>query len=273
MNNRAELSQVKASSATIEETQRCDVQLDGERDTLPSRPTVWTPRFILLFFLTLVVGLSVESLLTQGWLNGAYKAEWVLLAHVLLILAAFIALSIKASISWTRLAGISGSTWAIFTGASYVTTLLGISSRSPVMLQFHAVIACALLATFICLSTSHIIFRRWDTIFFWLAPFAGASAVAVLYFLSRNDTHHTRVLISATTTVLLSLCFAVWWLRPSCWKEQSCMTFLFGIATLLLLFMPLIQDDVLGTPFFLSQVLLLCILLGVMRAVQGELVH
>ena len=43
-------------------------------NTLPDKGTqaassiiIWTPRFIILFGLTLVFGLSLESILTQGW--------------------------------------------------------------------------------------------------------------------------------------------------------------------------------------------------------------
>lgn len=260
------------SAVIVEEIHDDGIQSvpDKERKT-PSLPIIWTPRFILLFFLTIVIGLSVESLLTQGWLNKAYKAEWVLLIHILLLLISLIMLSIKARSSWVRAGSIFGCVWAVFTGASYAATLLGISGRSLIALQFQAVTACALLATYICFSTYHIVFRRWDNLFFWLAPVVGGGAVAVLYILSRTDPHHTRVLISATTTVLLSLCVAIWWLRPSCWRSQPCITLLFGIAALLLLRVPLMGNDALGTPFFLSQVLLLCILLGVIRVVQGEI--
>ena len=256
----------------VEETQNGSIQTThDEEKKISSSPIIWTPRFIMVFFLTAVIGLSVESLLTQGWLNKIYKAEWVLLIHVLLIMISLIVLSIKARSPWIRMGSIFGCVWAVFTGASYIATLLGIGGRSLVALQFQAVSACALLATYICFSTHHIAFRRWDSLFFWLVPLVGGSAVAVLYILSRTDPHHTRVLISATTTVLLSLCVAIWWLRPSCWRSQPCTTFLFGIAALLLLRVPLFGNDTLGTPFFFSQVLFLCILLGVMRVVQGEI--
>ena len=49
---------------------------DKGQTTSPTATTtpaiIWTPRFIAIFFLTLVAGLSAESLLTQGWLN-----DWV----------------------------------------------------------------------------------------------------------------------------------------------------------------------------------------------------
>ena len=258
-------------AVVVEERQDDGLQplADKERET-SSLPILWTPRFIVLFFLTAVIGLSVESIWTQDWLNKVVNPEWVLLTHVLLILLSMIVLSVKARSLWIRMGSIFGSIWAIFTGASYVVFYFGIGEHSLVALQFQAVTACALLATYICFSTYDIAFRRWDNLLFWLAPVVGVGAVAILYFLSRTDLHHIRVLVRVTTTVLLSLCAAIWWLRPSCWRSQPCITFLFGIAALLLVVVPLISNDALGTPFFLSQVLLLCVLLGVMRVVQGE---
>ena len=268
----SEKSTPNTSPILVEETQNGSIQTThDEEKKISSSPIIWTPRFIMVFFLTAVIGLSVESLLTQGWLNKAYKAEWVLLIHILLILISLVVLGIKARSLWIRMGSIFGCIWAIFMGASYGATLLAISGRSLVALQFQAVTACALLATYICFSTHHIAFRRWDSIFFWFVPLIGGCAVAILYILSRTDTHHTRVLISATTTVLLSLCVAIWWFRPSCWRSQPCITFLFGIAALLIWRVPLFGNDTLGTPFFFSQVLLLCVLLGVMRVVQGEI--
>jgi hypothetical protein len=236
-----------------------------------SESIVWTPRFIVLFFLTLIVGLSVESLCTYGWLDGMFRAEWILLAHALLILVCLFAIIIKGRSTWIRVGAIFGCIWALFVNASHITTLLGVNERSTIAAQFQAVVACALLATYICISTHRIPFRRWDSIFFWLAPFIGAGAVIVLYTFSWANPHHVHVLINAITTVLLSLCVAIWWLRISCWRSQPCLTFLFGAASLLLLLLPFMHSDSNGTPFFFSQVLLLCLLLGVLRVWQGEL--
>jgi len=231
--------------ASVETTQANDLPTSGNlvQETQAPRPVVWTPRFIVVFFLTLVIGLSVESLLTEGWLNGTYKTEWILLGHTLLILICLIALIIKGRSTWIRMGAIFGCIWAVFTGASYIAVLFGIT----------------------------IPFRRWDSIFFWLAPLAGGSGVAILYALARTNPHHARVLISATITVLLWLSVAIWWLRPSCWRSQPCITFLLGLAPLLMIVVPSIAPDNIGTPLFMDQVLLLCILLGVMRVLEGEI--
>ena len=271
----SENSSPSTSAMTVEETQKGSIQSIGDKaDTIQvSASVIWTPRFIVLFFLTLVIGLSAESLLTQGWLNGAYRAEWVLLAHALFILTCLIAVIIQSHSLWMRMGCIFGCIWAVFTGASNVITLLGISGRSIIILQLQAAMACALFAMYICFSTHRIQFRRWDSIFFWLSPPVGGAAVALLYVLARTDPYHTRVLVNATITVLLWLCVAIWWIRPSCWRSQPCITFLFGIAPLLILLLPQLNTGDHSTYFFLSQVLLLCILLGIMRVRQGEIRH
>ncbi len=257
----------------IVETKQADeiiVSEDIGQKTLPFHPIVWTPSFIVVFFLTLVTGLSIESLLTQGWLNGVYNVQKILLGHVIVILGSLIALVIKGRSTWVRVGGIFGCIWAVFTGASYIAILLGIASRSAIELEFQAAMACALLGTYICFSTHNIPFGRWDSLFFWLAPIVGGGAVAIFYVRSLGNPHHARVLIDATITVLLWLSVAIWWLRPSCWRSQPCITFLFGLATILMIAVSSIPNDSMGTPLFVSQLLLLCMLLGVLRVVQEE---
>ena len=236
-----------------------------------SSAIIWTPRFILLFFLTLVIGLSVESLLTQGWLNGFYRTEWVLLAHVALLLTLLVALVIRARSFWMRLGGIFGCIWATFTSASLVASLLSVDAKSAIAVQLHAAMSSALLGAYICFSTNRILLRRWDNWFFRLVPFVGGCFIAILYLRSAGSPHHLRVLTSATSTVVLYICILIWWLRPSCWKSQPCPTFLFGVAPIFMLILPLISATSPDTYFFFSQVTLLCILLGIMRVQQGEM--
>src|SRR4051794_29410632 len=57
---------------------------------------IWTPRFIIIFFLVIVIGLSAASILTRGWLNGYYPAGWVLMAYTVVNLGGWIAVSICA---------------------------------------------------------------------------------------------------------------------------------------------------------------------------------
>ena len=248
---------------------------EGQTRETPTtaQTVVWTPRFIVLFGLMIAIGLSAESLLTQGWLNGIYREEWVLLAHTLLVLGCLVVLVRKGKATWIRVGAVAGCVWAVFTSASYTALLLGIGKNSVILAQFHATMACALLATTICLSTHRIPFRHWDSLVFWLTPLVGGIAVLTLYTLARTDPHHTRVLANDTTMVLLALCVTLWWLRPSCWRSKPIVTFLFGLVPFLFLLTPLVPIDTIGTPFFLSQLLLLCLFLGVLRVVQGETHH
>ena len=57
---------------------------------------IWTPRFIVIFALILVFGLSIESLLAQGWLNGYYTGLWIFQIHIMLVCSGWIALLLLA---------------------------------------------------------------------------------------------------------------------------------------------------------------------------------
>src|SRR5690349_13512891 len=71
-----------------------DAQKDVPLDSYPS-PIIWTPRFIVIFALTLVVGLSVASLATQGWDNHYYQPGWILLGNTAILFAIWVAIVIR----------------------------------------------------------------------------------------------------------------------------------------------------------------------------------
>src|SRR6266576_1443001 len=66
-------------------------------------PIIWTPRFIIIFFLLLVIGLSGANMLIRGWLNRYYPAGWVLMAYTVLNLGSWIFVSKYARSPWVRL--------------------------------------------------------------------------------------------------------------------------------------------------------------------------
>jgi hypothetical protein len=237
-----------------------------------SAPIIWTPRFIVIFALTLVVGLSVASLLTQGMLNGYYPPQAVLLTLVMLALGGWIAVVILVRSLWVRIGGLFASIWAIFMGIHLVVSLLPIDPNASILLHLNASTNSALLGAYICLSIDRTPFYRWDGWFFRLAPLLGAGVVAARYFLLPTDIHSLRNLESTTLTVALILCILVWWTRPSCWKSQPGITFLFGTTPfiLLLLSLPGITDRE-GHFFFFTQVALLALLLGILRTLQAEI--
>src|SRR5216683_7963541 len=75
---------------------------------------IWTPRFIVMFSLTLVLGLSVESLITQAWSIRWFTGTWVFLLHIALVSAGWIALLVISRSRWIRLGGVFGLVCAAF---------------------------------------------------------------------------------------------------------------------------------------------------------------
>src|SRR5579863_3865532 len=88
---------------------------ENEQDTQAQQPNtpeatepipanvIWTPRFIILFALILVFGLSAESLLTQGWENHFYAEAWISFGHIALIVGCLIAVIVVTHSHWVRL--------------------------------------------------------------------------------------------------------------------------------------------------------------------------
>lgn len=238
-----------------------------------STPIIWTPRFVVIFALTLVIGLSIASLLTQGMLNGYYPPQAILLTLVIFALGGWIAVAIFVRSLWLRVGGIFGCIWAVFMGIYLVVSLLPIDPTASILLHLNASTNSALLGSYICLSIDHTPFHRWDGWFFRLAPLLGVGAVAAGYFLLPSDISSLRNLENTTVSVTLILCILIWWIRPSCWRSQPGVTFLFGAAPfiLCLLTLPGIKDRE-GHFFFFTQVALLSLLLGIMRVLQEGIV-
>src|SRR5579863_6481395 len=47
---------------------------------------IWTPTFIVVFAMMMIVGLSAESIFNQAWASSVIDLKWVLLIHVAVIL-------------------------------------------------------------------------------------------------------------------------------------------------------------------------------------------
>lgn len=246
---------------------------DVVSDSLPERsaPIIWTPRFIILFALTLVIGLSAESLFAQAMLNNLFHIlGWLLLGHTVVILGGWIVLFSSARSSWARIGSIFGGIWSIFAGISYAASMFTLPPDTVFPLYLSAAANSALLGSYICLSITHTPFRRWDSWFFRLAAPLGILAVALTYVFLPTYMRIASNLATTTSIVLLFACLFIWWLRPSCWRTHPGLTLLFGTAPFLLLItsIPGVITD--GNSAFLSQVALLALLLGVMRMIQGE---
>lgn len=233
------------------------------------RLIIWTPTFIALFALTLVVGLSLTTILIQGWLNGHYSDKSVLLASMPLLFCAWIAVLIKAHSAWVRAGAIFGCFWSLFTAGNF--WLLVVDPQSASVIQINIAADSALLATFICLSLADTPFRLWDTWFFRLLPLLAIIILGASYLHSFKEVDAFYRVESTGGTLLLYLCIAVWWLRPSCWHNQPGPAFLFSIAPLTILLFVLSDSAGRERIFFFQQIFLLCILLGTLRILQGEL--
>lgn len=240
---------------------------------LPTSTVIWTTRFIVLFALTFVVGLSAESLFTTGWLNGYYPGGWVLLGHVALIFGCWITVVLVTRSWWARIGAIFGCIWALFITINLTVNLHAVDPSSPIFAHLNAAMSSALLGAYICLSIEHMPLRSWDTWFFILAPIVGSCAVLLMYFLTPADNRSLSTIESDVAAVALFLCIFVWWIRPSCWRAQPCPTLLFGIAPTITLLLSIPNIATNEANFFLGQVSLLCLLLGAMRILQCELRH
>lgn len=240
-----------------------------------SATVIWTPRFIVLFALTLAIGLSVDSLLTGVWSSHLIQAPWLLLLHLLLLFTCLIATTILSHSRWIRIGGVFGSIWIIFTGINSFLPLFVPISRlnlgSPIPSLLNATISSALLGTSICLSIKGTLLTKWDIWFFRLVLIGSTCAILLIYFITPAVNRSLNAFESDVAALALVLSLLVWWARPSCWKVQPGLTLLFGLlpAIELLLSIPSIGTG--GTNFFLTQVSLLCFLLGLIRLLQGEL--
>ena len=261
----------QASDAPIIERRGIDIA--ETEQTVPSAPTptiIWTPPFILTFVLVLVLGLSTEGLLTQGKVNHVYPGHWVLLAHVLLVLGCWVMIVIRAHSWWVRTGGIFACIWALFAGFRLVLHLYSIDPTSLPITHVNTATASALLGTCICLSLDHTPLHRWDAWFFRLALVVGTCTVALAYFLTSVENHSLSTLERDIAITALVLCVLVWWARPSCWKTQPGPTFIFGMASAILLMLAIPNGADTATNFFLSQVAFLCVLLGALRILQSQ---
>ena len=222
----------------------------------------------MLFVLTALTGLSAASILTEAWMNNHYQSSLILSGYVVFIVISLIILTRYTHSTWMRLGTFFGYLWAIFSLVTFFLPTAGLISL--IRVQLLAAASSTLLGFYVCLSTHHTPHRRWDTFLFWLAPPLGACILIIYVLFHPVSNGHLRGLVETATTVLLAFGSGIWWLRPSCWRTQACSTFLFGLAPLITIFVSYWAGDTLGTRLFLSQLALLCILLGLLRVIQTE---
>ena len=238
-------------------------------------PIIWTPRFIVTFALIVIVGMSLNSLLAQDWIDGGTNEFWIMAAHVILVLGAWIAAIVIARSRWVRLGSIFGCIWAVFTALNLLTGYLHAYHTFDIQASLNALISCSLLGLSICLAIDRTPLRRWDTWFFRLALIAGIGIAVVPFVISLasglGTTSPIGILESdiAGSAVIISL--PIWWLRPSCWKTQPGVTLLFGLVPAFLLYLAIPGAANRATNIFFLETLYLCMFLGILRVIQSEL--
>ena len=254
--------------------QSIDIPSDELGASAAQEEVIWTPRFIVIFALTVVVGLSIANILTQGWLNGYYKSDWAFLAYAAPVFGCWIALLLRARSPWIRMGAAFGCIWSVFSSISFVLDFFSVSPHSIIVAHLNAAIDSALLGSYICLSIARTPIYRWDSWFFKLVPILSGSIVVVAYFLAPTQPPALDYLEHVIALVALSLSTVVWWIRPSCWRTQPGPTLLFGVVPFILLLFAIPNNT--ATPetyFFYTLVILLCLLLGNMRLLQCEIIH
>jgi hypothetical protein len=263
----------------------------GQADTATAHPQIiWTPRFIVICALALVSGLSIASLLTQGWLNGIYTGQSVFQVYLILIIIGWLALLLFAHSNWIRTGSIFGCIWALFMTLNIILSTQHSDLASRVQALVNAATCIALLGSYICLSIDNTPFSSVDAWFFGLAPVVGSIAVALIYVLVPLDERSLNIVENAIASVALVLSLLVWWIRSSSWKTKPGPTFLFSCVPLIFLLLaisgtgfdpsnyflanvllrPIPNLSTNETNFVISQVALLCLLLGLMRVLQAE---
>lgn len=250
---------------------------------------IWTPRFIVFFSLTLVLGLTLESLLTQAWSIRWFTGTWIFMGHIVAVSICWIALLVtsRSRSRWLRTGALFGLIWAAFMAINIVVQAILVQPSGYLLAHINAASSLALLGCYLCLSIDRLPTNRWDAWFLSLIPAVGAVLVGLLYFLRADRSFFG--LENAIIIVALILSVLVWWMRLVWWKHAPGPTFLLGVVPLIvmILYIGYVRSSSFNlfpvhvtltatatlssreTVFFFSQVALLGLLLGTMRLVKS----
>jgi hypothetical protein len=258
----------ESTTDTVNHTPGNDSQI-----TTQNAAIIWTPRFIVIVALILIVGLSTASVVTQGWFNNYYSSGLVLMLYTVPNLICWIVLFRYARTRWLRWGIIFGYLWALLTALYYRLNYGFIDPHIPTTLHLQAAIYSALALAYICISLANAPMSRSDIWFFRLAPLVIAAfflAQLVLRFVFGRIPQGIEATIFSE---ILYFDVLVWWARPSCWKRQPGPTFLFGLVPFLeiaLTISPAVTEEI---KVFFTQVSLIVMLIGILRLLQCELRH
>jgi hypothetical protein len=243
-----------------------DMPLVSQQSTI-----IWTPRFIVIFALTLAAGLSLANLATQGWDNRLFQPGWILLGNTAILGAIWVAITIRTRSLWVRIGGSFACLWVIFTAINFSAGLLNVDAGLSAIAYLNAATNTALLISYIVFSTNDVSFRLWDRWFFRVAPIICGCLALTGFFFPPPLIGPVPSLASTTAAAALYLAIAAWWLRPSCWRTQAGPAFFLGAAPAILLMLSIPHTFNGSSNFFFLQVSLLSSILGAMRLLQGEM--
>lgn len=264
---------------------------DGLQDApvVPEEEAViWTPRFMILFVVTLALGLSLDSLLTQGWAIRWFSGIWVFPAQLALVAAGWITLWRVSRSRWVRFGALFGLIFVAFVTINIILQAILFQPSNYLLAHVNVVTFLALAGCYICLTIDRLPLGRWDAWVLGLMPVLGVVLLVPVYIL--HSDRSLAGLENSIAVVALILSTLTWWIRPTCWKDAPGLTLLFGCVPLLLLLLDVIYVgsgsfnffpvyvtqsatatySSRQTVFFFSQVILLCLLLATMRLVQSE---
>jgi hypothetical protein len=234
---------------------------------------IWTPRFIVIVALILIVGLSTASVVTQGWFNKYYSSGPALMLYTVPNLICWIILFRYARTRWLRWGIIFGYLWTLLTALYYRLNYGFIDPHIPTTLHLQVAIYSALALAYICISLAYVPMGRGDIWFFRLAPIVIGGfflAQLVLRFVFGRIALGMEAIIFSE---ILYFDVLVWWARPSCWKKQPGPTFLFGLIPFLEIALTISPTATEEMKFFFMQVSLVVMLIGILRLLQCELRH
>jgi hypothetical protein len=241
--------------------------------TTQNTAIIWTPRFIVIIALILIVGMSTASVVTQGWFNNYYSSGLVLMLYTIPNLICWTILFRYARTRWLHWGIIFGYVWALLTALYYRLNYGFIDPHIPTTLHLQVAVYSALALAYICISLANTPMSRSDVWFFRLAPIVIAVfflAQLVLRFVFGQIIQGMEAIIFSE---ILYFDVLIWWARPSCWKRQPGPTFLFGLVPFLeiaLTISPAVTEEM---KVFFTQVSLIVMLIGILRLLQCELRH
>ncbi len=237
------------------------------KDTLS---VIWTPGFIAIFGLIIIVGLGAASVITQGWTNSYYPLGLILILYHIPILVGGIVLFRRAQSSWLRRGVLLSIPWLFISAIYYWITYDSLDQVSTLTLHLQAAAGIALACAYLCLSLAYIPSNRWDIWFFRLTPVVLIIAIGVRLYLRL----YVGSLLGNIETIVYNeaLYFSLftWWLRPARWKYQAGPSFLFGLFPLITIIATLSSVSTTDKRFFFMQIAFLALFLGILRLIRQE---